>query len=178
VRRWGLIVGLLVSLGLNVGILVTLVVLRTSRPSTPPEEQPRPPFAAPGLDAPAQEKFLDGQRAFMHSLMSERHEIETLRREVRRELLAESPDQARLETLVGELSERTTALERRFVEHVLRSRAALEPEDERRYVELLRRMPELRDRPGPMMDRRRPGGPPGMWRDRRDRREPPGQDPN
>lgn len=173
-RRWGLIVGLLVSLGLNVGILVTLVVLRTSRPSSPPEEQPRPPFAAPGLEAPAQEKFLDGQRAFMHSLMSERHEIETLRREVRRELLADSPDETRLEALVTELSERTSALERRFVDHVLRSRAALGPDDERKYVEMLRRMPELRDRPGPMMDRRRPGQP-GMWRDRRDQRQQPDQ---
>lgn len=168
-RRWGLIVGLLVSLGLNVGILVTLVVLRASRPPVQPEASP--PFGAPSLDAPAQEQFIDGQRAFMHSLMSERREIEALRREVRRELLADTPDRARLETLVAELSERTTALERRFVDHVLHSREALDPEDERRYVEMLRRMPELRDRPGPMMDRRRPGGPPGSWRDRRQQQQ-------
>src|SRR5690606_4627822 len=131
----------LVSLGLNVGILVTLVVLRASRP--PVQAEISPPFGAPGLDPPAQERFIDGQREFMHSLMSERREIETLRREVRRELLADTPDRARLETLVAELSERTTALERRFVDHVLRSREALDPEDERRYVEMLRRMPEL-----------------------------------
>lgn len=173
-KRWGLIVALLLSVGLNVGVLATLAVTGRASPSTSPGPEPTstagPRFGMPGDPAPA---AVEAQRQFMRELAGERFAVEALRRELRMELVAESPDRERVARLLGELAQRSSALEQRFAEFVLATRSQLGPEDEQRYLEMLRRIPELRER-GPYPDRRWRGGPPPWEHERRlrERRAP------
>lgn len=157
-RRWALLVALLLSVGLNVGILATLAVGRLTQPEV--EELRRPEelrrhFGGlmERLDLPEETRrpFAEAQRALVREIGEQRLEVERLRRELRRELLAEEPDRQRVEELLAGLAERSAEIERRFAERVLETRALLDPRQERLYLEFLRRMPELRG----------PGGPPG-----------------
>lgn len=157
-NRWGLIVGLLLSLGLNIGILATLVVMRRAAPVT--EELPRrfgQLVDEMALPQERREGFMVAQRNFLRDLADQRFELERLRHELRRELLSEQPDEEAVDRYLSELATRSSAIEEAFAKHVLSTRAMLDPAQEARYLEFLRRMPELRS-PG-----RPPGmGPPGM----------------
>ena len=52
-RRWGLALALLLSLGVNIGILATLAVRRAAPPDRPRPEEPRP--APPGAGQETEE---------------------------------------------------------------------------------------------------------------------------
>jgi Spy/CpxP family protein refolding chaperone len=104
------------------------------------------------LSQERREGFMVAQRSFLHDLAEQRFEVERLRHELRRELLSEQPDEEAVERHLSELATRSSAIEEAFAKHVLSTRAMLDPQQEARYLEFLRRMPELRG----------PGGPPGM----------------
>ena len=165
-RRWGLWIALLLSLGINLGILLTLAVGggEESPPISPavavespgwPDGPPPPPGERRllghladrlGLEGQTRERFLDLQRRFFRHAVETRRQGRELQRELGRELVAEEPDRQRIDGLVEELAELRRALDRVLVATVLDTRELLEPGEEREYVAFIER---LRERMGP-----------------------------
>jgi Spy/CpxP family protein refolding chaperone len=182
VKRWWVIIALLLSVGVNVGILATLATRRMSRPQPPPppREEPAPP-AGPedegqetggpprasrladrlGLEGEPRRRFLDLQQQFFEQTVRIRlHMVET-QREVRRELMSPEPDRQKIDTLLQDSARDFLSLEQALAKNVVESREILNPEQER---EFLRFVATLRPQAGGFGPRpgRRPGPPP--WR--------------
>ena len=160
---------LLLSVGVNLGVLATIGTDRLREPARwdrgPTEEGPPPVERAAdrlGLGGERRDAFIQIQTDFFHGMRESREELETLRRQLRRELMAENPDRAEVDGLIDEMGQAYSRLDRVFVENVLKSREILDPEQERRYLEFLDRL-QQRGRSG----HRRPEGLPRKPRDRR-----------
>ena len=238
-RRWWIVLALLLSLGINIGILATLATRRIAmepppaeplpepypepRPEPPPppvappeemrpepepepepepaaREEPPPPLGAPpgappgapraegppppidrladhlGLEGEARRRFLERQRRFHRESLDLRFQMAEVRRELRQELARPEPDRQRLDDRLRQAADLYLALERALVSNVVDSRALLDPEQERRFLEVLPRLlpqgarPGIRAEPppGPGPRRRFPGDDP-----RPRRRRPP-----
>lgn len=193
-RRWWLALALLLSLGVNLGILGTLAVQRlrpeppaagdpAARPETvpprpegapgkpPPEERPLPPPLLRltdrlGLEGEERERFLAVQRQFFVATSNERWRLAALHRELRRELFAAAPDRGRIEALLGEIGDTYAALEEAMAQNVLASREILDPEQERQFLELVRRLRAGQLRPPGQRGRQRGPAGGGRWRGR------------
>ena len=155
VGRWWIVMALLLSLGINVGLLLSRL---WDRPADPqhrerPMERERPRGEDRGrmdrfewmshelgLDSEQQELFSEHQRAFFQQTFEGRARVAQLQGELRRELVSENPDRRRLDTLLGELSTAHADLERGFVEHLLSTRELLEPEQQRQFLRLIGRL--------------------------------------
>lgn len=146
-RRWWVLAALLLSVGLNCGLLGAWLA-RRGLPAGPD----RPPLGGPPrgavlelidrleLTAEQRERFLERHRRFFESTQADRQAMEAARRELRREVARPQPDRARLEALLDEAGRRNAALERAFVDHVLATRELLTPEQQARYLALLSRL--------------------------------------
>lgn len=161
-KRGWMWVALLLSLGVNVGVLATLGVARLRTPSRwqGPYAGGPPPLArlADRLQVEPgerRERFLEQQRELFETTRRHLQRQRTLRSELRDELAARSPDRARIEALIEELGESYASLERALAQTVLASREILTPEQQERYFALLERLRAER-RSG-----RGPGPPPG-----------------
>lgn len=167
-KRWGLLLALLLSLGMNAGILLTLAVdgdedgeeARVSRPwreSQPEERRDRPggrygrdrmiERLADGLELEGEvrERFLEVQRRFREDLVVLGRRRHRIQQELRLELTAPEPDGDRVEQLTEALGEATGEMERALARGVLETRQLLDGERERRYLAFIER---LRDRGG------------------------------
>jgi hypothetical protein len=148
VSRGVLVLALLVSLGVNVGLVGVGLARRAgverwerSRESL---EAPRPGFGlrlADRLGVPAErrERFLAVQRRLAERTGAERREVLRVRLELRRELLAREPDRARLDELLAELAAREAELSRALVAGVLESREVLSGRELELYLRFLER---------------------------------------
>ncbi len=207
-KRWGLLIALLLSLGVNAGILATLalsgdraahaedgcdeIARPPERPAGGPSGGPSAgPPAGPaaaraplpelaerrlgrladelGLAGPDRERFLDLQRRMLADGARLARERFVLQAELRRELLADEPDRARIDELIGEIAAVFTRLERSTASAILDTRELLGPEEERRYLavvaqirpRLLRQAEQtVRRGRGERWRRERPGAPP------------------
>lgn len=205
-KRWGLVIALLLSLGVNAGILATLALSGRGDRTAPAEDgrdeiarpperptgepsagAPVAPGAAPpslpdlaerrlgrladelGLAGPERERFLDLQRRMLADGARLARERFVLQAELRRELLAEEPDRARIDELIGEIAAVFTRLEQSTASAILDTRELLGPEEERRYLavvaqirpRLLRQAEQtVRRSRGERWRRERPGAPP------------------
>lgn len=159
-KRWWLAIALLLSLGVNVGVLLTLALGgwdddrdrfegrfdgprgMQERPwdrRDPPPEMLR--FVDRlGLEGEERERFVELQRDFLETAFESRRRRVELQRELRRELIAPEPDQERAERLVRELTEVQRTVETELVRTVLESRTLLNQEQERRYLHWVGRM--------------------------------------
>jgi hypothetical protein len=145
-RRYWLWAALLLSLGVNIGIVATLGISRLS--SSPGWQRGGPPPAPPvdrladhlGLEGPTRERFVGIQRRFFSTLGEQRQHLEELRTGLRREMMAESPDRQRLDELLHELGDAYAGLDRALVENVLASLEVLDPEQREIYFGFLRRI--------------------------------------
>lgn len=161
-------IALLLSVGVNLGVLATVGTHRFREPARwdrgPRQEGPPIGRAADrlGLEGENRDAFIQIQKEFFQRMEESREELETLRRQLRQELMAENPDQAAVDDLIGEMGQAYSRLDRVFVDNVLKSREILDPEQERRYLEFLERL-QQRGRAG----HRSPEGPPRKPRDRR-----------
>lgn len=182
-RRWWLVVALVLSLGINIGILASMAVHRgavshqrhelarergmvPSSPgrnggSTSHEERWRWPQAPLsrladrlGLSGDKREQFLALQRRLFVETVAARRQFMAKRRELHRELVAEHPDQDKINALSDEVGKQVTVLDRSLAETVLATRKILDPGQLEIYLGFLRRLEE-RGRGGPG----RPGGP-------------------
>ena len=180
---------LLLSLGVNVGILATIGVSRFKGPPKierdiwdgPRRERPMRRELAPpvgrmadalGLEGETRDAFIALQEEFFHGMVEQRSDLESMRRELRTEVMADEPDEERIDELLTEVGEKHSELDHMFVKNILDSRALLGPEQQQRYLQMLRRMREAMGEGGG------PGGPgERMGREgprRRPDRRPPG----
>jgi Spy/CpxP family protein refolding chaperone len=157
VRRWWVVLALLLSLGVNIGILATLAVHRWRSPP-PPAERLRPDVVhriarlADHLELEGEERqrFVEIQRRFFETTVRHTRGLARLRMQLRRELVKPEPDSGRVEVLVEELGRNYEGLEGSMAEAILESRRLLDAEQQRKYLRVLSR---LRAR---MMEQRQP----------------------
>jgi len=192
VKRWWVVIALLLSLGVN---LVAAVAWRKLTP--PPRDRDElPPRAAEqilavqdpgarlgrladvlGLEGEVRRKFLDLQWNFFQETGRLRLQQTEIHREVRRELTAAQPDRARVDRLLAESGRLYQAMERALARNVLASRGLLDAEPERRFLRLIGRLrPGALFGPGPEARPGRPGrpGPPGAEEEDGEVGPPPG----
>jgi hypothetical protein len=149
VNRTWLVLGLVLSLGVNIG-LIGSAWLRERAGGRFAQEVER--GAEPGvrladrleLEGDVRERFLARQRRLADEVRALRPRIGQLERQLRRELVADTPDRARVEAAQRELVEATSALDRAFLANVLDSREILDGRAERQFLRFLERFPGLR----------------------------------
>ncbi|HTQ79700.1 MAG TPA: periplasmic heavy metal sensor [Thermoanaerobaculia bacterium] len=182
-RRWWLVLVLLLSLGVNAGILATIAVGRLK-----PVPQPRAASQGPperrlaqladrlGLRGEERERFLDRERRFFADASRERKHLQQVYRQVRRELISARPDPARLDQLLAESSQIYLTIERMVTANVLDTRKLLTPDQESIYLDLIEKM---RPGQGPFTQ---PNAPGPLWnrglRGAGNGKEPRGAKPN
>ncbi len=144
-RRWWLVIALLLSVGVNAGILSILAVQRLQGP----KGGKRPaagatPFAKAAdrlhLQGPERQRFLVIHRAFFAEHDRVQMRVGALRRQLRRQLSARRPDEERIERIVADLGTSYAQLDRLVAKTVLESRAILNPRQERAYLKLFSRL--------------------------------------
>jgi len=167
VRRWGLVLALLLSVGINLGLFAVIAVRRLAPRPIPGAEAglpPRPVLAGDPiarltrlanfleLEGEERQRFLDLQLSFYQETLKLRAEMGEVNRELRRELTSRNPDRQRIDRLLERSSRVHLSLERALTGNVLQSRELLDERQERRYMRLLGRL--------------RPAGPLGLFSDR------------
>ena len=156
-RSW-LIVGLLLSVGINLGI-VTVIGLSRIRGPRQWEGRLEQSFGPRiermaerlGLEGEQRQSFEAQQREFFEAFRELRMELEMTRRQLQGEVVSQQPDRERIDTLLRQSGELTAALERLFVDNVMISRQLLDRRQERLYfgfLDRLRRADEPRPGPG------------------------------
>lgn len=196
-KRWWLLLALLLSVGINLGLLAAFAVRRPGPPPGPEAGRPTlPPLgglgagADPlarvvrladflGLEGEERRRFVDLQLSFYQETLKLRAEMGEANRELRRELASPRPDRERIGHLLERSSRIHLRLERALAGNVLASRELLDKRQEQRYLWLIGRLRPagplglFSDRP----PRREPGRRPGPWRrERPERRLPPPED--
>ncbi|HEY4573907.1 MAG TPA: periplasmic heavy metal sensor [Thermoanaerobaculia bacterium] len=188
--RWWLVIALLLSVGLNVGILATIAA---HRPGPPPPREGRPPQEGQNPANPAnvdpvprlgrladrlklegdqRRKFLDLQWNLYQESTRQRLQMNEVHRDLRRELTRPTPDRQRVEALLNESARVHQALERALVSNILSTRELLGPEKEKEYLKIVGRLrlpnpgPGIGNPAGPP-PKRRPGGILDRFRQRR-----------
>jgi hypothetical protein len=163
VKRWWLVLALLLSLGVNAGILATIAVARLRPaaaqkvPQGPPEKRLGRLADRLGLTGPERERFLTLQRQFFTGTTRDRKRLQQIYRQVRRELISPRPDPVRIEQLLTESSQLYLTVERAVTANVLETRKILKPEQESIFLDLIEKM---RPGQGPFAQ---PGAPGPAW---------------
>lgn len=171
-RRWVLALALLLSLGVNIGILATLTVRRAA-PDRPRPEERRPIPPSPGaetgetppratrladrlgLEGEQRRRFLRIQARFFTETIRLRTEQAEVFRELRRELTAPEPDRRKLEELTRASARAHLALQQAMARNVIATREILDPEQERLFLDVISRLGQRPRRP-PFRQPRRP----------------------
>ena len=168
--RWILSAALLLSVGLNVGLLLGDWRSRDAsrehprgdgreRPLSDRSEVGPPPGGPPGrhrdgstprgairmgqrlgLEGESLEAFVGIQRDFVQDMGRSRRRQSAARQELRRELTSPRPDEERVQVLIAELAEIGAEIDRLLAQHVLASRELLDGEAEERYLDFLDRL--------------------------------------
>jgi hypothetical protein len=148
-KRWWLVIVLLLSLGLNVGILAAVAARRLGpggagakapgAANQSPDPLPRLPQLANrlGLEGEERRKFLDIQWNLYQETSHLRLQLGETHRNLRHELIQPQPDRARVDALLEESSRTYLALEKSLVANVLATRDLLGPEKEKQYLRLI-----------------------------------------
>jgi hypothetical protein len=148
-RRWWLVIALLLSVGLNVGILAAVAARRLgpggpgAKPpgatNQPPDPLPRLPQLANrlGLEGEERRKFLDIQWNLYQETSHLRLQLGETHRNLRHELIQPQPDRAQVDRLLEDSSRTYLALEKSLVSNILATRDLLGPEKEKQYLRLI-----------------------------------------
>jgi hypothetical protein len=154
VKRWWLVIALLLSLGLNLGIFAAFLARRAG----PPPERLRPGREAMvergvnplprlprladrlGLEGEKRRQFLDLQWTLFTESSRLRLRLGEVHREIKREMTREEPDRQRIERLLQESARVYVELERSLVRNILSTRELLDEREERRYLEMIGRI--------------------------------------
>jgi len=188
VRRWWVLIGLLLSLGVNAGILATLGVQhfrgdREPRPQEggppPPPEEMQPEEMRPnlspladrlGVSGEARRRFIATQEQFVSRMREQRFKLMQLQAELRAALLAEHPDRERIDAITRQLGETYGAQDRALAESILAAREILTPDQQERFLSFVEsRLHQLRGGGRP------PGMRPRLWPPRRQFERPNGR---
>lgn len=190
-RRWWLLIALLLSLGVNLGLFAAVATRKMAarpRAEALPPEGPREPGADVdplprfrrladhlGLEGEQRRRFLDLQRQLFEETLRVRMRQSETHREVRRELTSHEPDRERIETLLRQASRDFLTLEQALARNILATREILDPDQQEEYLRVVSRMRP----PGPGGFGQQQQPPPGRRRlpPMRDRRFPRDQGP-
>ena len=152
-RRWWLIIALLLSVGLNIGILAAIGARRAATLAG----KERPPLEAgkPGVDpvprlarladrlkleGEPRRRFLDIQWNLYQETTRQRLRLNEVHRDLRREMSRPTPDRERVEALLNESARNHLALERALVTHIFATRDLLDPEQQEEYLKIIGRL--------------------------------------
>jgi len=147
-RRGWLVLALLVSLGVNVGLVGVGLARRAGLErwqrvrvglEAPPPGMAQRLAERIGVPAARRERFLAVQRRLVERTAAERREVARLRFALRGELLASVPDRARIDELLTALAAREAELSRALVAGVLESREVLDGRELELYLRFLER---------------------------------------
>lgn len=163
-KRWWLVIALLLSVGVNAGIVAALMVHRWNA-DRPQRQAAEKPAALPnnqgggqgggqegvpqrvirladqlGLEGDQRRRFISLQGSFFAETLRLRTDQAETQRELRRALSAPNPDPARIQTLLQESGRVFLALEQSLAKNVLDSRRLLNPEQERKFLKILGRL--------------------------------------
>lgn len=185
-KRWWLIIALLLSIGINVGILASRAWPPRDSPrqsASEPDRKERPPpqfdRVPPviyrlvddlGLRGEKRRAFIEIQRRFLERTISARARVGHLQTELRRELATEEPDRAAINDLLDQLGAAYGELERAFVDDLLSSRELLDREQEKVFLRFLGRIRQLRKEDERRLRDRFQGTDPRRWDRLQDRR--------
>ncbi len=150
-KRWGLTLALVLSLGMNAGILAMIAVHRLgSTTAEPPQMQGTPQQHLEQLadwlrlDGDERQDFLELQQRFFRGMQENGQEIRRLHDRLRREVTSRQPDRSQVDEIVQQLGTRFEARERLMVDTVLDSRQLLNRRQQLQYqmffARALRRM--------------------------------------
>ena len=156
-KRWWILIALLLSLGINIGLLAG----RAFQPRPTADggergdvpERPRGDRLPPvvhrmadelGLGGKKRRAFIEIQRDFFEQTLSARGRMARIQGRVRGEVTSGDPNRETLDALLVELSEAHIDLERAFVYNLLDSRELLDAGQERRFMRFLHRMHQVR----------------------------------
>jgi len=155
VRRWWLVISLLLSVGLNLGILAAIAARKAQPRDRDREPRPGPEMANPaadplprlprladrlGLEGEERRKFIDLQWNLFQQMTRLRLQMGEVHRELKRELTREEPDRQRVDALLKESAEIYGSLEKTLVDNVLATRELLGPDKEEEYLRLVGRL--------------------------------------
>lgn len=152
--RWWLVIALLLSVGLNVGILAAIGARRAALPgqqaarqqqaANPANNDPVPRLARLAdrlqLEGDPRRKFLDIQWNLYQETTRQRLDLAEVHRALRKELTRPDPDRQRVEALLNESSRLYLALERSLVNNVFATRDLLGPDKEAEYLKIVGRL--------------------------------------
>lgn len=148
-RRWWVVIALLLSLGVNLGLVAAVATRRiAARPEGPrPQEmggEPLPRFRRLanhlGLEGEQRRSFLDLQRQLFEETVRVRMRQAEAQREVRRELLSREPDRERIDALLQQSARDFLTLEQALTKNIVATRDILDPGQEREYLRIVSRM--------------------------------------
>lgn len=146
-RRSWLVVALLLSVGINIGILTMIGLSRVRGPRSwgdRIEHSGGPPVGRLaqrlGLQGEQRDRFIEQQHGFFESFQQIRMELEMTRQQLRGEVGSQQPDPERIDALLQQSAELTAALDRLFIENVMISRELLDRRQERLYFGFLDRL--------------------------------------
>jgi hypothetical protein len=155
VRRWWLVIALLLSVGLNLGILAAIAARKAQPRDSDREPRPGPEMANPaadplprlprladrlGLEGEERRKFIDLQWNLFQQMTRLRLQMGEVHRELKRELTRDEPDRQRVDALLKESTGIYGSLEKTLVDNVLATRALLGPDKEEEYLRLVGRL--------------------------------------
>ncbi|MFP5285663.1 MAG: Spy/CpxP family protein refolding chaperone [Thermoanaerobaculia bacterium] len=181
-RRWWVVIALLLSLGVNLGLVAAVATRKiAARPEGPRpmgpgpqglEGEPLPRFRRLadhlGLEGDQRRRFLDLQRQLFEETLRVRMRQAETQREVRRELVSPDPDRERIDALLQQSARDFLTLEQALARNIVATRAILDPDQEEEYLRIVSRMrppgpagfgpqqPPPRRRLPPMRERRFP----------------------
>jgi len=174
-KRGWVWVALLLSVGVNIGVLATIGVSRArsqARWERSRDGDRTPPFERLAnhldLEGEERERFMEIQQRLFRTTRQHQEALQELRGELRSEVMSDRPDPARVDGFLAEVGAIHMDLDRALVESVLATREILTPEQQQSYFRVLERMRDAR-RFGSQG-----GGPPG--RPGRPGRRPPPPD--
>jgi Heavy-metal resistance len=183
-RRWWLVIALVLSVGINLGILVVVLAAHGGRGEERPERRRTPAEVASDarprtlrladrlhLEDPARQRFIERHRGFFEETARLRQQMSDLHRQLRHEMTQPQADPVKIEQLQRSAAETYMALERQLASVVSDTRKMLTPPQEKSYLGIISRLgsdgfgffspPQrrARPRPHPLLDRLRGGDP-------------------
>lgn len=148
-KRWWVVIALLLSVGVNLGVLAALATGGFGQRSRPgPHSAPRPSFDGEvrdvgdlargvGLDKEATAEFRSLHQEFFARARESRRISMGARQDLLRELTAQQPDRERIDEMLSVISRSEAELERAMVETTLKARVLLGDKEEGHYLRFL-----------------------------------------
>lgn len=164
-KQWWLVMALLLSVGINVGILAGRAWPGDETPDedggaeTPADSSPGPGPAGPeapwggrqprfvermandlGLDGDVRQRFIERQVSFFEQTIAARTRFGRLQNELRGALTADPPDREQIDGMLADIAAAHVDLERAFVDNLLDTREILDPEQQQKFLHFLHRL--------------------------------------